>query len=72
MSIAAIVVTVHPRPGYVQDPAAIRAQVDLPIVMDNGSAQLHLQQIRSAAQDSGFTLIENGQNLSIAAALNFD
>lgn len=70
MSTAAIVVTYHPRTEYIRNLAAIRAQVDLLIVVDNGSAQGQLQQIRRASQDTGFTLIENGENLGIAAALN--
>jgi rhamnosyltransferase len=70
MNTAAIVVTFHPRIEYIQNLAAVRAQVDLLIVVDNGSAQAQLQQLRSAAQDPGFILIENGENLGIAAALN--
>jgi rhamnosyltransferase len=67
---AAIVVTFHPRAEYIQNLAAIRAQVDLLIVVDNGSAQRQLHQIQNAAQDTGFTLIENGENLGIGVALN--
>ena len=70
MSTAAIVVTFHPRTEHIRNLAAIRAQVDLLIVVDNGSAQGQKQQMRNAAQDTDFTLIENGENLGIAAALN--
>jgi rhamnosyltransferase len=70
MTTAAIVVTFHPRVEYIRNLAAIRAQVDLLIVVDNGSAQAQLQQIRRAARDTGFNLIENGENLGIAVALN--
>jgi rhamnosyltransferase len=67
---SAIVVTFHPRTEYVQNLANIRAQVDLLIVVDNGSNEDELAQIRLASQESGFKLIENGDNLGIAAALN--
>lgn len=68
--VGAIVVTFHPRAEYVQHLAKIRAQVGLLIVVDNGSAESELAQIQLASQELGFTLIENGENLGIAAALN--
>jgi rhamnosyltransferase len=68
--IGAIVVTFHPRPEYSENLAKILAQVDLLIVVDNGSNEQELTQIRLASREPGFKLIENGDNLGIAAALN--
>jgi rhamnosyltransferase len=68
--IGAIVVSFHPRPEYLENFAKIRAQVDLLIVVDNGSSEQELAQLRLAGADPGFKLIENGDNLGIATALN--
>jgi rhamnosyltransferase len=67
---SAIVVTFHPHPEYLENLAKIRAQVDLLIVVDNGSNENELAQIRFASRELGFKLIENGDNVGIAAALN--
>jgi len=69
-SVSAIVVTFHPTPEHLQNLAGIAEQVDLLIVVDNGSAENQLREIRRAGRDLGFKLIENGKNLGIAAALN--
>ena len=50
--------------------AKICAPVDLLVVVDNGSTETELAQIGHAKQDLGFLLLENGDNLGIAAALN--
>jgi rhamnosyltransferase len=68
--IAAIVVTFHPRPEYLENLAKMRAQVDLLVVVDNGSGEGELSLLRDASRDQGFRLLENGANLGIAAALN--
>jgi rhamnosyltransferase len=68
--IGAIVVTFHPRTEYLQNLSKIRSQVDLLIIVDNGSNATELEQIRVVCRDRDFKLIENGQNLGIAAALN--
>ena len=67
---SAIVVTFHPCAQDLRNIAAIRAQVDLLIVVDNGSSLDDLAQMRLSSQRSGFVLIENGENLGVAAALN--
>jgi rhamnosyltransferase len=67
---SAIVVTFHPRSEYLKNLAKIRAQVDLLIVVDNGSNDNELAQIRFASRELKFRLIENGDNVGIAAALN--
>jgi rhamnosyltransferase len=69
--ICAIVVTFHPRAEYVENISKMLAQVDLLIAVDNGSAENELAGIRNASQQHRyFRLIENGENLGIAAALN--
>jgi rhamnosyltransferase len=68
--VSAIVVTFHPRKEHLQNLTKVRAQVDLLIVVDNGSAETELAQIRTRSEELGFRLIENGDNLGIAAALN--
>jgi rhamnosyltransferase len=67
---SAIVVTFHPHSEYLANLAKIRAQVDSLIVVDNGSSEKELAQIRFSSQELGFKLIANGDNLGIAAALN--
>ncbi|MGB6689724.1 MAG: glycosyltransferase [Terracidiphilus sp.] len=66
----AIVVTFHPQTEHVRHLAKIREQVDVLIVVDNGSNANELAALRAACEEVGFCLIENGDNLGIAAALN--
>jgi rhamnosyltransferase len=68
--VSAIVVTFHPRTEYLENLAKIRAQVDLLVVVDNGSNDEELQPLRNASRELDFNLTENGDNLGIAAALN--
>jgi rhamnosyltransferase len=68
--VSAIVVTFHPRKEYLQNLERIRAQVDVLIVVDNGSNESELEEIRRASQTQRFKLIENGDNVGVAAALN--
>jgi rhamnosyltransferase len=50
--------------------AKMAAQVDLLVIVDNGSAETPLAVLRDASKQSGWRLIENGANLGIATALN--
>jgi hypothetical protein len=61
--IGAVVVTFHFRAQDLEGLGKICAQVDLLIVVDNGSNQTELAQIRRAGQDLGFLLLENGETL---------
>jgi rhamnosyltransferase len=69
-SICAVVVTYHPDDGVLDNLAAIRPQVQGLVVVDNGSTEEKRNCLRLAACEVAFTLIENGENLGIAAALN--
>ena len=50
--------------------AKMSAQVDLLVVVDNGSAEPQLDVLRNSSKEFGWHLIENGANLGIATALN--
>jgi rhamnosyltransferase len=68
--IVAIVVTYHPDAQVLQNLTALRPQVDQLIVVDNGSTPAELTPLRAAAASLHFPLLENGENLGIATALN--
>lgn len=50
--------------------SGVRAQVSGMVVVDNGSTAEELAPLRQAASELHFQLIENGENLGIAEALN--
>jgi rhamnosyltransferase len=68
--VTAVVVTYHPKPDHLENLRKLRAQVDLLIVVDNGSADSALADISSEPIDPGLRIVRNGANLGIAAALN--
>jgi rhamnosyltransferase len=68
--VCAVVVTFRPRTEDFENLLKVRPQVDDLVVVDNGSPVEELQMLRTASRDLGFTLIENGDNLGIGAALN--
>ena len=69
-SACAVIVTYHPSPAMVAHLAAARTQVQGMVVVDNGSRPEEVASLRQAASELGFQLIENGENLGIAEALN--
>src|ERR1700749_3536510 len=69
-SVCAVMVTYHPDDGVLDNLAAIRPQVKGLVVVDKGSSKDDRNRWRLAAREMGFTLVENGDNLGIAAALN--
>lgn len=69
-SVCAVVVTFHPDIDVLENLSALRPQVQGLVVVDNGSSVEQVVFLRSAASQIGFSLIENGENLGIAAALN--
>jgi rhamnosyltransferase len=68
--VCAVVVTFHPESSVSDNLFRVRSQVDNIIVIDNGSSAEALSLLRSLATQMCFSLVENGENLGIAAALN--
>jgi rhamnosyltransferase len=68
--ICAIVVTYFPDAAVRDNLAALRPQVDHVIVVDNGSSAEGIAMLTTAGRELDLTLIENGDNLGIAEALN--
>ena len=70
VQVGAAVVSYHPDADVIQNLTLLRQQVQRVVVIDNGSPDAALQLLRKACQTLGFELIENGENLGIATALN--
>ncbi len=68
--VCAVVVTFHPDGDVLENLATVRPQVSSLVVVDNGSNPAELAPLRAAAVALAFELIENGDNLGIATALN--
>jgi rhamnosyltransferase len=68
--VCAVISTFHPPPAALENLGEVRLQVEGLVVVDNGSSAASLAPFRSAMREMKFTLIENGTNLGIAAALN--
>jgi rhamnosyltransferase len=66
----AVVVTYHPDDDVMENLRVLREQVEPIAVVDNGSNAQQLAALRAAAVAVGFELLENGENLGIAQALN--
>jgi rhamnosyltransferase len=69
-SICAVIVTYHPTSKNIEQMSSVLAQVQALVVVDNGSSPDEVQTLRTASRSFGFHLIENGDNLGIAEALN--
>lgn len=69
-SVCAVIVTYHPSPKMLEIVPMVLAQVRGLAVVDNGSSAEEVAALRVASQTVGFELIENGENLGIAEALN--
>jgi rhamnosyltransferase len=69
--VCGIVVTYHPDADFPARLRSISSQLDLVLIVDNGSAEPEVSMLRNvAAHHSGITLILNSENLGIARALN--
>ncbi len=68
--VAGIVVTFHPDEHVLKNLEELRPQVELIVVVDNGSNPSELQLLRTACELMHIHLIENGANLGIATGLN--
>jgi rhamnosyltransferase len=69
-SVCAVVITYHPSAAMVEHTSKVLEQVAGLVIVDNGSSPQELEGLRTASQSRGFHLIENGENLGIAEALN--
>jgi rhamnosyltransferase len=69
-NVCAVIITFRPVPEHLENAIKARSQVQKLVVVDNGSSDQALAPFRAAAQQGKFHLIENGENLGIAAALN--
>jgi rhamnosyltransferase len=69
-SVCGVIVTFRPRSEDLENFAKLRPQVQGLVVVDNGSPEETLTILRTASRACDFALIENGDNLGIATALN--
>jgi rhamnosyltransferase len=69
-NVCAVIVSFRPRLEDLGNLARVRPQVEHLVVVDNGSPEEQLHLLRAASHELDFALLENGQNLGIAAALN--
>ncbi len=69
-NVCAVIVTFHPSARMLENIPNVLAQVQGLVVVDNGSHVENLNRIRIKARLDRFQLIENGENLGIAEALN--
>lgn len=68
--VCAVIITFRPQISVLDNLAKLRSQVGGLVVVDNGSSAESLAPLRAATHEMNFTLVENGVNLGIAAALN--
>lgn len=68
--VCAVIVTFNPPGDTWHNIAAVGRQVDRVVLVDNGSPEITLAALRSFAATANCVLIENGENLGIAVALN--
>jgi rhamnosyltransferase len=69
-SVCAVIVTYHPSIEMLEHMSRVLTQVEGLVVVDNGSSADELDALRVTSGTVGFQLIENGENLGIAEALN--
>jgi rhamnosyltransferase len=69
-TVCAVIITYHPSATMLENIPKALAQVQRLVVVDNGSNREAVSALRSASTVLGFQLIENGENLGIAQALN--
>ena len=69
-SVCAVIVTYHPSARMLENLSKILGQVQGLVVVDNGSNLDEILPLRAASRSYGFHVIENGENLGIAEAMN--
>jgi rhamnosyltransferase len=68
--VCAVMVTHNPKPTFIDNVAAIAAQVGRVVIVDNGSSCETEQYLQELERHLGCKVIRNHQNLGIAVALN--
>jgi rhamnosyltransferase len=69
-TVCAVMVTYNPAPAFIDNVAAIAAQVGRVVIVDNGSSDEAEQHLQELERHPGCKVIRNHQNLGIAAGLN--
>jgi rhamnosyltransferase len=69
-SVCTVIVSHHPPAEFAERLHDVLLQVDALVVVDNGSTEEEVASLRVASHRGRFHLIENDENLGIAAALN--
>jgi len=69
-SVCGVIVTYHPNATMLELLPEIVAQVQALVIVDNGSTVEELDALHAKRHSLGFQLIENGENLGVAEALN--
>lgn len=69
-TVCAVIVSYHPGPEMIANIPSVIEQVQGLVVVDNGSNPDELELLRATTQAAGAYLIENGENLGVAEALN--
>ena len=70
LRICAVVVTYNPHPLFMENIAAVGAQVDEVVIVDNGSSSETEAYLKELESRPGCRVLRNPRNLGIAAALN--
>jgi rhamnosyltransferase len=68
--VAAVVITYHPPAAILQNIAALAAQVDLVVIVDNTPGSDAVAVLNELEHSPRCTVFRNGKNLGIASALN--
>lgn len=68
--VCAVIATYHPSATMLENLRNVLSEVQGLVVVDNGSNPEELGALREESRSLGFQLIENGDNLGIAEALN--
>jgi rhamnosyltransferase len=69
-NVCAVVVTFHPDHDVLENLSKLRQEIPNVVVVDNGSTVESINPLRDTTSRLGFHLVENGENLGIATALN--
>jgi rhamnosyltransferase len=68
--VCGVVITFHPKVDVLDNLRKVRPQLQGMVIVDNGSSPEELAPFHAASAELDFTIVENGENVGIAAALN--